>query len=289
MVELNQTLFAILSIFSFVLGAVVGSFLNVCIYRWPNDLSVIRPRSRCPQCENPIAWYDNIPLISWLMLGAKCRHCGTVISWLYPLVEAITALSFFLVFWRFGISLATPVYMAFAAAMIVVTFVDLTDWTIPNEITFPGIPAGIVLALVAMIYPDSGLHLDNVYSAIGGAFLGGGVLYLMDVATWTLLKKRGMGFGDVKLNAMVGAWFGWQAALINIVLASLVGTVIGVTLIAMNRTRKEAPKESENEEGSQGHYLPFGPYLALGGLIIMYIGVDELISWYLNLANLNPV
>ncbi len=263
--ELNENAQTILLAFSFVFGSMVGSFLNVCVHRLPLGLSVVKPRSRCPKCEKPIAWYDNIPMLSWLILGAKCRNCDEPISWQYPLVEAITGTLFLLVYWRFGLTPATPVYMIYCAAMVVVTFVDLTDWTIPNEITYPGVPIGIGLSVVAMVYPGTGLQLDNPLEAIAAAFGAGGFLYMLDKASLLFLGKRGMGFGDVKLIAMVGAFFGLWGAVITIIVASFVGSAVGIPMMIADRR-----KEGANE----GTYLPFGPYLCVGSIIAMFFGPD---------------
>ncbi|MCC6488357.1 MAG: prepilin peptidase [Candidatus Hydrogenedentes bacterium] len=277
-----QALDTLLYVCSFVIGAMVGSFLNVCVYRIPAGLSIVKPRSRCPKCEQMIAWYDNIPMVSWLLLGAKCRNCKAPISWQYPLVEAITAFLFLAVYWQYELTLATPVYMLLAAALVLVTFVDLTDWTIPNEVTFPGMPLGIAFSLVAMFYPDSGLvvlgRFEPVFNALLGLFAGGGVLYALDKATLILLKKRGMGFGDVKLLAMLGAFFGYPGVVLIIMIASLIGSIIGIAFIVANRSKSE-------EHG--GHYLPFGPYLALGGLVVMLFG-QGIYDWYMAYLGLTP-
>ncbi len=298
-----QPLHGFFMICAFILGTVVGSFCNVCIGRWPAGESVVRPRSRCPKCLNSIAWYDNIPLVSWLALGAKCRHCGQPISVVYPVVEAVTGVLFLLVYWRFGLVFAAPVYMIFAAAMVIVTFQDLSDWTIPNEITFPGIPAGFILALLGMAWgAASGLRVTDVFDALLGALLGGGILFALDRITVFILKKPGMGFGDVKLLAMVGAVLGWQGALGTLVIASMVGSVVGVGMILYLRFRGEhkaqeeiekkddAPEESPSPEKAdsdeeitlEGPYLPFGPYLAFGALIFLFIG-PEIIEAYFSL------
>ncbi len=288
---------------SFILGCLVGSFCNVCASRWPAGESVVSPRSRCPKCRNAIAWYDNIPLISWLILGAKCRHCGKSISWQYPLVEALTGLLFMLVFLRFGYVAATPVYMALCAALVIVTFQDLADWTIPNEITFPGIPIGLALALVGMVYPDSMLRVTDPINAVIGMALGGGFLYALDRVTVLLLKKPGMGFGDAKLLAMLGAFFGWKGFLLILMLGAITGSIVGGLMIAYFRFRgekeespaPEADEATDDESGEEaagsddeitleGHYLPFGPYLALGGLLYMFFG-PELIDWWLGLTS----
>ncbi len=302
--EVLQGLHGLFMVGAFILGTVVGSFCNVCISRWPGGESVIQPRSRCPKCLNGIVWYDNIPLISWLVLGAKCRHCGQPISAKYPLVEALTGVLFLLVYWRFGVVLATPVYMLFSAALVIVAFQDLADWTIPNEITFPGMPLGIVLALVGMgLGASSGLRVTDVFDALMGAALGGGILIAMDRITVWVLKKPGMGFGDVKLLAMVGAFLGWRGALGTLIIASMVGSVIGLGMILYLKLRgpveEETPSESEAEEKPatsdeeitlEGHYLPFGPYLALGAVVYMFIGPEIIEAYFSLLApSMEPV
>lgn len=284
-----DTLNTIFGVTSFVMGGLVGSFLNVCVHRLPQGLSVVKPRSRCPKCEKPIAWYDNIPILSWLILGAKCRNCSNPISWQYPLVEAITATLFLCVYWKFGMTLASPVYMLLAAALVLVTFVDLTDWTIPNEVTFPGIPLGVVFAFVAMVYPESGLILDDPIMSIVGLFAGGAVLYGLDVLSMALMKKRGMGFGDVKLMAMLGAFFGPWGVLLTTVLASFFGSIIGVALIVASRGQEGEKKEvvSSDEEDLMtpgGHYLPFGPYIVLGGIVYLFFG-QQIIQTYMDYLN----
>lgn len=293
---------------SFVLGAMVGSFCNVCICRWPAGESVIRPRSRCPKCQNGIAWYDNIPIVSWLLLGAKCRHCGAPISWQYPVVEGLTGALFLAVYARFGLSLATPVYMALCAGLVIVTFVDLREWIIPNEVTFPGIFAGLALSLAGMAFPEgSQLRVVSFWDALGGAALGGAILYLLDRITLLVLKKPGMGFGDVKLLAMIGAFLGWVGVLGTLMLACILGSAVGLSLIAVSKARRsghdqehgrdahatqaedaehgrdahatQAEDADAGDEILRGHYIPFGPYLALAGLIYMFIG-PELIEAY---------
>jgi leader peptidase (prepilin peptidase)/N-methyltransferase len=302
-----QPLHGLFMISAFILGTTVGSFCNVCIGRWPAGESVIKPRSRCPKCLAAIAWYDNIPLISWLTLGAKCRHCGKPISMQYPIVEGLTGLLFLLVYWRFGPAPAAPIYMLFCAAMVIVTFQDFADWTIPNEITLPGIPIGIVLALAGMAWGhSSGLRVTDVFDALAGAALGGGILLALDRITVLLLKKPGMGFGDVKLLAMIGAFMGWRGALGTLVIASMVGSLVGLGMILYFKVRgqektsgaepesessaEEKPASSEEEITLEGHYLPFGPYLAMGAIIYMLIG-PEIIQRYFSLLDpgLDPI
>jgi len=307
-----QPLHPFFMVVSFVLGTLIGSFANVCATRWPAGESVVSPRSRCPKCRNAIAWYDNIPLLSWLFLGAKCRHCASPISWQYPLVEALTGVLFLVTYLRFGFSVASPIYMLFCAGLVVVTFQDLADWTIPDEITLPGIPVGIAVALLGMAFPEVGLRVTDVFDALIGVVLGGGILFLLDRITVLVLKKPGMGFGDVKLLAMTGAFLGWHGVLGTLMIASIIGSIIGILMILYFKTRPaaaaealpaepadadadeaehstatvvveakaEAPLEDDEEVTLEGHYLPFGPYLALGSLIYLFVG-PELVAAYI--------
>mgnify|MGYP001210790967 CR=1 FL=1 len=292
-----QSLHGFFMIMSFVMGTAVGSFANVCISRWPAGLSIVKPRSRCPKCMNEIPWYDNIPLISWVLLRAKCRNCDQPISVIYPTVELITGLLFLAAYWRFGYCPATPVYMALCAAMVIITFQDLADWTIPDQITLPGLPAGIALSLAGMFWGEAtGLRVQSVFDALLGALIGGGILFALDRVTVLLLKKPGMGMGDVKLLGMLGAFLGWKGALGTLMMASIIGSVVGSSVLLYYRNRggatpepddasKKEPKDPDEEITLEGHYLPFGPYLAVAGLIYLFFG-PELINWYV--AALSP-
>ena len=276
---------------SFAFGGVLGSFANVCISRWPEGLSVVKPASRCPRCMNAISWYDNIPVLSWLVLRAKCRHCGLPISWQYPLVELITALLFVGVYWRFGFTIASPVYMLLAWALVVCTFQDFADWTIPDELTLPGIPAGLAISVVGMYFgAESGLRLLSPFDALAGIALGAAIPFLIDRITVLLLKKPGMGFGDVKLLAMIGGFIGWQGVLGTFFLACLLGSVIGVAVILYYKAfpqPEEAPAPGDEDDDGihlSAHYLPFGPYLCIAGLLWVFFG-PEMLGWYLGLMN----
>ena len=250
----------ILSFFISWIGAMVGSFLNVCIYRLPQGLSIAAPRSFCPACQTPIRAYDNIPLISFLLLGGKCRRCRAPISWRYPLVEALTgalALAFFL---KMGLTLSSFCHFCFAAALVVITFIDLDQRIIPDVISLPGIIVGFLLALL-------GVTLGIRDSLIGIA-LGGGSLYLVAIVYEAVTKREGMGGGDVKLLAMIGAWLGWKAVLFTLFFASLTGSVIGGAIMM---AKKEDSKLA----------VPFGPFLAFSALAYVFFG-EKLIHWYLN-------
>lgn len=245
----------------FCLGAIVGSFLNVCIYRIPAGLSIVSPRSRCPQCLTEIRWYQNIPMVSWLVLRGRCATCRTPIPVRYPFVEGLTGLLFALIFLRFGEHVVTPIFWLFAAALVVVTFIDLDHQIIPDVISLPGIPIGF---LCACFIPFVGWR-----DSLLGILLGGGSLYLVAFGYEWLTKKEGMGGGDIKLLAMIGAFLGWKAVLPVIFLSSLAGTLVGVPLMVLRKA-----------DGKLA--IPFGPFLAAGSLIWL-LSAPELIRWYLSL------
>lgn len=251
----------ILLVFAFALGAVIGSFLNVCIYRLPAGESIVHPASRCPRCQISIHWYQNIPILSYLLLRGRCANCRSGISIRYPLVEALTGTLFILVFLRFGLQWATPVYWCFAAALVVITFIDLDHQIIPDVISLPGIPIGFlaVFAVPWISWSDSLL----------GILAGGGSLFLVAASYELLTKKEGMGGGDIKLLAMIGAFLGWQAVLPVIFLSSFAGSLVGVPLMLIKRADRRLA-------------IPFGPFLALGALIYLFWG-RMLLHWYLNL------
>ena len=246
----------------FLLGCCVGSFLNVCIYRLPQDLSIVAPRSSCPQCRALIHGYDNIPLVSYLLLRGKCRNCGAKISWRYPFVEAVAGGLAVALFIKYGLCFSFFSYSAFTAALLVITFIDLDHRIIPDLISLPGIGIGFLLSFF-----EPSL---SVKDSLIGLLAGGGSLYLVATAYEALTKREGMGGGDVKLLAMIGAWLGWKAVLFTLFFASLSGTVIGGgAMLAMKEGR---------------HYaIPFGPFLAFGALAYLFFG-PQLIDWYLSLG-----
>ena len=246
---------------AFILGAVIGSFLNVCIYRIPAGESIVHPPSRCPACGSGIRWYQNVPVVSYLLLGGKCAACKVRISPRYPLVEALTGLLFVVVLYRFGFQWATPVYWLFAAALIVITFIDLDHQIIPDVISLPGIVVGFLcsFAIPWLSWGDS----------LIGILVGGGSLYLVAVGYELLTKKEGMGGGDIKLLAMIGAFLGWQAILPVIFLSSFVGSLVGVPVMLLKKADSKLA-------------IPFGPFLAAAALFYLFWG-PPLIRWYLGL------
>src|SRR5881398_2767040 len=258
---------------AFALGACIGSFLNVCIHRLPQDEAVLRPASRCPRCATPIAWRDNIPLRSWLLLGARCRACRTPIPARYPLVEAATGALAVLALARFGPSAAAAVAFLFTAALLLVTFIDLDHRFIPDEVSLPGVVVGLASAFL----PGRVASLD----ALLGVLIGGGVLWTVawGYERWTGVE--GMGYGDVKLLAMIGAFLGWQAVPAVLVVASLTGSLAGMTLIAVRGggrggrrvVRRLGPRAllPFARRAARRTAIPFGPFLALGAMLALYL------------------
>ncbi len=249
----------IMPYFIFFIGCCLGSFLNVCIYRVPRGLSIVSPRSFCPVCQAPIRAYDNIPLLSYLLLRAKCRNCRAKIFWRYPLVEALTGVITLGLFLKFGFSLSFFSLLVFATALIGITFIDLDHRIIPDVISLPGIAIGFLLAILGTSI--------TVKESLIGILVGGGSLFVVAFVYEPLTKREGMGGGDVKLLAMIGAWLGWKSVLFSLFFASLSGTFIGGATMLI---RKEGR-----------HYaIPFGPFLALSALVYIFFG-PQLINWYL--------
>lgn len=243
----------------FIFGAVIGSFLNVCIYRIPLGLSVVSPPSHCPACKMTIRWYQNVPVFGYLFLRGRCASCGTDISIRYPMVEALTGILFALVWFNLGGLLVIPVYWSFVASMVVISFIDLDHQIIPDVISLPGIVLGFVLSFAVPWLTWQGSLL--------GILLGGGSLYLVAQIYYFFTKVEGMGGGDVKLLAMIGAFLGWKAVLPVIFLGSLSGAMVGVPLMLVKRAGGKLA-------------IPFGPFLALGAVIYLLFG-SLLIDWYI--------
>ncbi len=246
---------------AFWFGAIVGSFLNVCIHRLPRRESIVWPGSRCPSCGGAIAWYDNIPVASYLILAGRCRHCGDSISWRYPAVEAANAAGYAAILWWFGLSWEAAVYAVLYSALLVVTAIDLVHYIIPNVITLPGIVLGLVSS--ATVLPV------GLVNAGLGVLVGGGILWVLAWLSPYVFGKEGMGGGDIKLLAMIGAFLGWKPTLLTIMIGALAGSVVGLALIGFKFMRRD-------------QYLPFGPFLALGALLALFFHQD-LIGWYLGL------
>ena len=247
-------------LFAFAFGASMGSFANVLIHRLPMGLSIVSPGSQCPSCGTGIRWFDNISIVSYFILGGRCRTCRTTISPRYPLVEALSGFLFAAVVFKLGIQPMTIGLVLFSWALVVITFIDLDHRIIPDVISLPGTVFGLAFSFL----PGFPRPMD---SAVGVA-VGAGFLFLILYAYEKIMGEEGMGLGDVKLLAMIGAFLGWQALPITIMISSLTGSLVGVgyALVKGESVRKFP--------------VPFGPFLALGALVHLFFGV-EIIQWYL--------
>ena len=252
---------AIWSVTALVFGLVVGSFLNVCIYRLPRSESIVYPGSRCPTCETPLKWYHNIPVLSFIALRGRCAFCGAPISLAYPLVELCMGVLSLALFVKYGPSLTFAAFFLFVAALLAVAFIDLRTRIIPDVISLPGIAVGLLFSLIR----DD----ITVWASIIGLLAGGGSLFLVSWGYYLLTKREGMGMGDVKLMAMIGAFLGWQAVIFVILSSSLIGAVTGTFLMF---------RKGEDSKFA----IPFGPFLSLGALLYLFQG-PALVDWYLNM------
>jgi leader peptidase (prepilin peptidase)/N-methyltransferase len=267
-----------------VFGAIIGSFLNVVVHRLPREESIVLPSSRCPSCGAVIAFYDNVPVLSYLMLGARCRSCKIHISARYPAVEALTALLWIAVLWRDGVTFALPFDLIFVTAITALIFIDAEHMILPNAITYPGIVFSLI-ARVALPYLMGEPHFDDLWTlmngtlaglplwaasligALIGALVGGGSLWLMG---WTWEKLRGieaMGLGDVKMMFMVGAYLGWRLTILNIFLGVFSGSLVGIALMLRQGKR------------NMQMLLPFGVFLGIGAIAALLFG-PQIVDWY---------
>ena len=238
-------------------GLLVGSFLNVCIYRLPQQASVTWPASHCTSCRRPLSWFENVPVLSWLVLRGRCRTCRASISMMYPLVELTTAVVFAGGAIVYGLSPLLVVRLAFACALIVLFAIDLRHHILPNVITLPGVGVGFV---ASWFLPPGWL------SSLLGVLAGGGILLGIAEGYRRVRGQEGLGMGDVKMLAMIGAFLGWKAVLVTLILSSFSGALVGIGLIAFSR-------------GGMRLALPFGTFLSLGALAAMLVG-EPLLTWY---------
>jgi leader peptidase (prepilin peptidase)/N-methyltransferase len=247
-------------VFAAAFGAIVGSFLNVCIYRLPRGASIVWPASRCPGCRRPLSWFENIPLVSYLVLGGRCRTCRASISIRYPIVEVLTAAMFALGWWYYGPSALLVSRLILGCALIVLFAIDLEHHLLPNAITLPAIVVGFALSFAAE---------PGWLASLIGAAVGAGLLYGVAEAYYRIRGEEGLGMGDVKMLAMIGAFLGWKLTILTVMLASFAGSIVGVALIATHR-------------GGLKYALPFGTFLALGAAAAATVG-PRLLDWYLGL------
>jgi len=267
-------------VLAFLFGLLIGSFLNVCIYRMPRDLSVARPRSFCPVCERPIAWYDNIPLLSYVLLAGKCRHCRAAISLRYPAVELLTGLLLFSAVRTHGIGLPAAKLSVFGAILVALVFSDFEERILPDEFTLGGLALGVLSAVLVplppgLVYLILPVHLDARWLSLGecllGALLSGGSMWLVGKLYHKMRHREGLGFGDVKMVAMMGAFLGVQNTLLVLILGSLGGSLIGLAYIFL--AKKDAAT----------YQLPFGSFLGAAAILVAFFG-KPLIAWYLRLG-----
>lgn len=247
---------------AFIFGICIGSFLNVCIFRLPAGKSIVHPPSSCPGCNAAIRFYDNIPVLSYFILRGQCRNCHTPIAFRYVMVEILGGLMAVCVVLRFGPSVQGIIYYGFIAALLVITFIDIDYHIIPDVISLPG----ILLGFAASFFIPTLSWMDSLI----GILAGGGSLYTVAWVYERITGKEGMGGGDIKLLAMIGAFIGWKGVLLTIFMASAIGTLVG--LIAMLKEKKDMKMR-----------IPFGPFLAIGAVICIFFG-NELIVWYWNIV-----
>jgi leader peptidase (prepilin peptidase)/N-methyltransferase len=271
-----------IGIFVFLFGLIIGSFLNVCILRIPSGKSIVLPASACPKCGEAIRPYDNIPVLSYLLLGGKCRGCKTKISPMYPLVELLTGLLFLGCFYAFGISVETGKWTTFSAIMVVLVFTDLRERILPDVVNFTGFAIGLIFSVFTKPADGTALWIANhlfdypppapvlsLVDALLGAAVGSGLLWLVSEAYFKLRGREGMGLGDVKMMLMAGAFLGAKRTLLTILAGSLLGSVLGVAIILARR------KDADYE-------LPFGTFLGAGALLVVFFGTP-LVNWYQSL------
>ncbi len=269
----------IIGIFVFIFGLLIGSFLNVCIIRIPQRKSIVMPASACPKCGAPIRPYDNIPVLSWAVLGGKCRACKTKISGIYPLVELLTALLFLGCYAVFGLTIEALKWAIFSALVIVLVFTDLRERILPDVVNYTGFGLGLALSFVTLPTDGTALWAANrmfefppsapvisFLDAVLGAALGSGLLWLVSEAYFRLRGREGMGMGDVKMMLMVGAFLGAKRTLLTIFAGSLLGSILGLAFMAARR------KDSNYE-------LPFGTFLGMAALLVVFFGTP-VVSWY---------
>ena len=254
-------LYFLTAIIIFTVGMCIGSFMNVCIYRLPLKKSIVYPGSACPDCDRPIRFYDNLPVISYLWLKGRCRHCNVRIPARYVVVEMMGGAFALLIYIKFGLTLHGLIYYAFVACLLLITYIDIDYQIIPDILTLPGIPIGFLLSLL--------LPGVTYIESILGILIGGGSLYLVAGLYYALKKKEGMGGGDIKLLAMMGAFVGWKGVLFTVFVASMVGTISGV--LVMLRQQKGLKLA-----------IPFGPFLSIGAISYIFFG-SEFVAWYFNL------
>ena len=281
--------FIVFACFAFAMGACIASFMNVCIWRIPRNESVVSPPSHCPNCNAPIRWYQNIPILSWCCLRGKCANCHKPISVRYPIVELLGGILFLMAYFQWGIPFffrgdvalyglqplrslwAVPVSWVVFTGLILGSFVDLAEQWIPDRVTIGGMILGVPLSFLVPELQGEQMRLHALYWSLGGLFFGFGFLWLVGFVFSKIVKKDALGFGDVKLIGAVGAFFGPGAVLFTIIVSSFVGAVVGVVLMLRGKAKLGGFTA-----------VPYGPFLALGVIAWMFWG-PGIVGWYLRL------
>jgi len=243
----------------FILGLVLGSFSNVCIYRIPRNESIIFPASHCPKCNSPIKPIDNIPLLSYILLKGRCRNCKSKIAIQYPIVELLTGIIYLIIYLIYGLTIQTLIYIILSSALIIITFIDLNEQIVPDIISLPGIVIGFIISFFVP-------YLSYANSALG-ILVGGGIILIIGLAGSAIFKKEAMGGGDVKLAAMIGAFLGWRYIITSLFLGFFLGALAGIILILSKIKSREDT-------------VPFGPFIVLGSIITILWG-EKILSWYI--------
>jgi len=258
---------------AFVFGLLIGSFLNVCVYRWTRGLSVVRPRSACPACGNFISWYDNVPLVSFALLGARCRHCRAPISWRYPAIELLTGVAFGGAVLRYGLSVPAIKIALFSAICIALVATDLTDRLLPDYFTVGGTGIGVAFACLSPLEPlfpyggDSTVW-QSVVEALAGAALPSFAIWCLGEAYYRFRKREGIALGDIKMIAMIGAFLGLRGSLLGLVLASVSGAVIGLVYVLLARKRAAT------------YPIPFGVFLGIAAVAVAWFGEPAMRAYF---------
>jgi len=249
--------YGINAILIFILGLIVGSFSNVCIYRIPRNESMVYPASHCPKCRSSIKPIDNIPLLSYILLKGKCRNCGSKIPIQYPVVESLTGIIYIFIFLIYGLTLQSLIYIILSSALIIIAFIDLSEQIVPDIISLPGIVIGLILSFFVP-------YISFINSVLG-VVVGGGIILVIGLVGSVIFKKEAMGGGDVKLAAMIGAFLGWKYTIISLFLGFFLGALVGIFLILSKIKSKE-------------DMVPFGPFIALGSFITLLWG-EKILFW----------
>jgi len=251
--------YGIEAVLIFILGLIVGSFSNVCIYRIPKNESIVYPASHCPKCHSSIKPVDNIPLLSYILLKGRCRNCKSKISIQYPIVEFLSGLIYLIIYLTYGLSIQSLIYIILSSALTIIAFIDLNEQIVPWVISLPGIVLGFILSFFVP-------YISFVNSALG-LVIGGGIILSIRLAGSVIFKKEAMGIGDIELAAMIGAFLGWKYIIISLFLGFFLGALVGIILIMLKIKSREDT-------------VPFGPFIVLGSLITLLWG-ENIISWYI--------